>query len=314
MNANLPPQGLLDQPARFLLPAVGGYRHDTARGLVEVRGLDAVDFLQRVCSQDVAALEPGAAAPTAFLSNKGKLVATAVAIRIEDGILLDTAASHLALLGELCERYHFSEKLRITRREGIAVVERVGGGDDLPTSPWHAVLGHDELRLVLSRGGLTRERVFAPATRAATQFAELPSLESWRAECVRIGSGEIEVGRDTDERTLVLEAGLDDHVSTAKGCYVGQEIVARIHTYGHLNRRLVRLALATTAPVADGTELFDVELGEAVGRVTSACAVHGTEWSLALGYLPDAFLASPSPLALGMSGGPAVHHADLLPA
>ncbi len=76
----------------------------------------------------------------------------------------------------------------------------------------------------------------------------------------------------------------------------------------------MRLALATTAPVADGTELFDVELGEAVGRVTSACPVHGTEWSLALGYLPDAFLASPSPLALGTSGGPAVHHADLLPA
>ncbi len=90
------------------------------------------------------------------------------------------------------------------------------------------------------------------------------------------------MGVDADGDTLALEAGLDDCVSLDKGCYTGQEIVARIHTYGHVNRKLC-LLVTSVDELPVGAELVNAN-GDRVGRVGSSAPVDGG-LRVALGYV-----------------------------
>ena len=114
------------------------------------------------------------------------------------------------------------------------------------------------------------------------------------------------MGKDTDETTLALEADLDDHVSTAKGCYTGQEIVARIHTYGHVNRKLCLLAIDGTAPVEPGSQLLETEEGDPVGRVMTTAPLPDGARRVGLGYLPKDFWPRGTELRLVSADGPRV--------
>ena len=263
-------------------------------GLLDVRGPDAIDFVQRIGAQDVVALAPGSTAPTAFLTAKGKLVAVAIAIRESDGVTLVVPGDRVDELAQLLERYHFSERLTITRSApaaaallGFGVAEQVGVA--LRTARRGL---DDSLVVAVARAGLERAIAFGPAAERPPFATPLPR-DARLCACLRIAAGEVQVGVDTDERTLVLEAGLDDHVSTTKGCYVGQEIVARIHTYGHVNRRLVRLRIDGAIELAAGTSLLDAALGEPVGRVTSSAIAPDDAFTVALAWLPGAFLDQP---------------------
>jgi folate-binding protein YgfZ len=135
---------------------------------------------------------------------------------------------------------------------------------------------------------------------AGAPFAETDCepLGDELAECLRMAAGLVRVGLETEAATLALEADLDDHCSSTKGCYTGQEIVARIHTYGHVNRRLCLLHLAG-GPAIDAPEpLHELEDRLAVGRVLHAVPVPGRAARLGLGYLPADFQALGSRLAL----------------
>ncbi len=100
-----------------------------------------------------------------------------------------------------------------------------------------------------------------------------------------------------------MELPIDDHISTTKGCYTGQEIVARIHTYGHTNRSLCVMGIAGTGPIEPGTELVETEDGDAVGRVMSAAEIPGQGHRLAFGFVPNAFSAPGSELHLAALDG-----------
>ncbi|MCC6785523.1 MAG: hypothetical protein IT457_21910 [Planctomycetes bacterium] len=266
---------------------------------IDLRGPDALDFAQRIAAQDLAALADLHCAPTAFLTAKGKLVATALAIRDGDGLVLAVPLEQADELAALLERYHFSEKLTIARAGALRAEELVGlaVAERLALAPGHAARRAGALVAVTARGGVQRALALADAG-AEPLFAGERLAFAWR-EGLRIAAGDPRVGVDTDERTLALEAGLDDHLSTTKGCYVGQEIVARIHSYGHVNRRLVRLRIDAELPLAAGASLRDAELGEPIGRVTSAVALPGQAITLALGWLPEAFLAEPAAFTSG---------------
>ena len=107
-------------------------------------GPDVVDFLQRLCSQDVAAMAPGESRPAAFLNPKGKLVATCALARTADAVWLEVSADQLDTLAEALERYHFSEQLTIER---------------VPDWTCGEVLGHDAAgALGLESGLLPRAR------------------------------------------------------------------------------------------------------------------------------------------------------------
>jgi folate-binding protein YgfZ len=285
-----------------------GRRARAPHATIQVRGPDAVDFLHRLCSQDLHGLPAGRAAPAAFLTAKGRLAAVAVIGRLaDDRLVVETRATAVGPLAELLDRYHFAERLSIELpTEGQACTELVGV--DLPDgsgpSAWSVEAAEDgTIALTGRRRGRGFVRCHGPIDRVEAFAADAPPIDDELAECLRIVTGHVVVGEDTDESTLALEPDLDDHVSTTKGCYTGQEIVARIHTYGHVNRRILPISVATSAAIRPDTTLVDSD-GDAVGRVRSSRRIPGTGQTVAMAVLPTAFLDAGGAIRLGAVDGP----------
>lgn len=264
--------------------------------LLEVQGPDAAEFLHRLCTQDVKGLGEGRLLPAAFLDNKGKLLVTCLVGKLGAGFLLEVPAELADKLAALLDRYHFTEKVTIALRPAGPCRETVGaatgGAGEGP-----GTIGRDGDLCVVrwQRRGVAFERRHGaapgPAPTAAPLGAEL-------AECLRMVAGLVRVGVESEASTLAMEADLVDHVAPDKGCYTGQEIVARIHTYGHVNRKLCLLSLpagpgiTTPEPLLDEDEL-------PVGRVMHAVPVPGQALRLGVGYLPQDFQAPGTVLRLG---------------
>ena len=211
------------------------------REFVRVAGPDAADYLQRMVSNDVEALAAGEACPALLLTAKARVIAPLVVLRRgDDDFLLLTEPG----LGEIV-RAHLA-RMRLRARCEIEVEVHAaalvfGGGDGFATD-W--------------RGA--RETLDAGLE---------PTLAAEELELRRIESAIPRWEREIDDRILPAEAGLDEtHVSFSKGCYPGQEPVARLHFRGHPNRRLRVLEL-DEVPEYDAPLLHD---GREVGRVTSA--------------------------------------------
>ena len=276
----------------------GSYaREEAPYKLLELTGPEAGDFLQRLSSQDVLSLTEGAVLPAAFLNAKGKLQVTAMVFRRGESFWIETQAEQSARLQELLERYHFSEKLSIHSRDFGAVQEHIAGdGSDTFVGECHWSEQADGPVLHIERRGVTFTRchggaiVERVADGAAGESDVTPQLMTAEiAEAVRMLSGLVRVGVETEASTLALEAGLDDHCSTTKGCYTGQEIVARIHTYGHVNRKLCLLWLAGGDAIAEPVTVVEPEDEIPVGRVMHAISLTEQGMRLGLGYLPKDF-------------------------
>jgi folate-binding protein YgfZ len=261
--------------------------------LFTLRGPDAGEFLHRLCTQDVLGLPEGGLRPAAFLDSKGKLQVTCLVFRLGDRFCLETAAEQADRLAALLERYHFTEKLVIERLATVAH-ERVALAE--PGDQATAAALPDGIAVTMVRRGLCFRREHRQL--AAGVEAPAASAASARAECLRMLGGFVRVGVDTEPTTLALEAGLDDHCSLTKGCYTGQEIVARIHTYGHVNRQLCLLRLAAGPAIETPQPLHEPEDNLPVGRVMHAVAIPEQPARLGLGYLPKDFQALGTRLAL----------------
>ena len=282
---------MTDPQLTATLLANGPYvRSDAPYRQLEVRGPDAGEFLQRLCTQNVQSMPEGEVLPAAMLDAKGKVRATCLVSRVGEAFTLEMHAEQLEPLAESLERYHFTEKLSIATLPDDGCTERVSAARGEHSS---ASRDDGRLAIVYERRGVRFERHYGsgPAADGAALTAEL-------AECLRMCAGLVRVGIETEAATLALEADLDDHCSTRKGCYTGQEIVARIHTYGHVNRKLCLLRLPAgetiTAPVA----LHEPEDDIPVGRVMHAVQPTGHEFRVGLGYLPKDFQAIGTKLTL----------------
>ena len=226
-----------------------------ACGLVWVEGPDAERFLQGLLSNDVAALSPGTAQRALLLDSKGHTVCDMRVHRdAGDAFTLVTTPEAAEALLPVLERYHFSEDLDLLGPEP----------SDLLTVPGELRTA-DALVLPGAVPGTT-DLVVADATAALDELgiAEAPAeaLEILRVEC-----GVPLTGRDTGPRTLVQEVGLEAvAVSFSKGCYLGQETVARAQHRGQVHRTL--RGLAADAALPEGAAVsFE---GRAVGTVGSA--------------------------------------------
>lgn len=277
--------------------------------LLEVVGPEALEFLQRLCTQDLVGLAEGPVVPAGFLDAKGKLQFTVLVFRRGESFWLETHAELWERLYELLERYHFTEKLAIHRREFGAAYEAVCAADGAALTgacEWPTE-GAGPVVKVTRRGVcFTRTHGGSPELGDAELTDEL-------AEAARMLAGLVRVGVETEASTLALEADLDDHCSTSKGCYTGQEIVARIHTYGHVNRKLCLLRLPAGDAIAAPVALHEVEDDLPVGRVMHAVAVAGQDMRLGLGYLPQDFQAIGTGLTLAGDGDVEVIGFDALP-
>jgi folate-binding protein YgfZ len=260
--------------------------------VLTVSGTDAADFLQRLCSQDVLGLADGVAAPAAFLDAKGKLLVTSLVQRLAGVHWLETAAEQADRLAQLLERYHFNEKLAIGVPPAPGqCLEWIAA----PATPPPAVAGG--VRFAWTRRGVQFVRWHFAADAAVPVLPGAP-LDMVTAAALRMAAGIVAVGADTEPSTLALEADLDDHCSTSKGCYTGQEIVARIHTYGHVNRRLCLLQLGPGPAIEAPHPLHEPEDRLAVGRVMRAVPLPDGTARVGLGYLPRDFQAAGTQLLL----------------
>jgi folate-binding protein YgfZ len=205
-----------------------------------VAGPDACDYLQRMVSNDVEALGVGDACQALLLTAKARLIAPLVVWRRgEDDYLLLTEPELGAPVQALLTRMRLRANCEIEPESHRSAL--VFGGEGIPTDfPGAAEVLDAELEPTLPAEELERRRIEA-------------RLPRW--------------GRELDDRVLPAEAGLDvTHISFSKGCYPGQEPVARLHYRGHPNRGLRVLELPDV-PEYDAELVHD---GKVVGRVTSA--------------------------------------------
>jgi len=210
------------------------------RAYVRVAGPDAQDYLQRMVSNDVQSLEVGDACPALLLTAKARVIAPLVVWRRgEEDYLLLTEPELGDAVGGLLARMRLRARCEIEPEQHASVL--VFGGDGIRTD--------------------------FPGVAEALDSGFAPTLDAEELELRRIEAGVPRWGREIDERVLPAEAGLDaTHVSFTKGCYPGQEPVARLHHRGHPNRGLRVLEL-------DDVPEYDAELvhdGKPVGRITSA--------------------------------------------
>lgn len=258
-----------------LLGAGGGGAAVVGAGcaLVWVEGPDATSFLQGLVTNDIAALTPGQSAPALILDAKGRIQVGLRCVRDgENAYTLVTGPEAGETLAEILARYHVSEDLDILGPESSDLLT-VGGLDTPPD------VGEADLVVVGLVPG-TWDLV-VPDARAALAAIGLPEAPPEALTAHRIEAGVPLVGIDTTHATLVQEAGLEETaVSFEKGCYLGQETVARVAYRGHVNRRLRGLILA--APAAAGSAVASD--GVEVGTVTSA-AVSPARGPIALAML-----------------------------
>jgi len=237
------------------------------RAYLRVAGPDACDYLQRMVSNDVESLQPGEAVPALLLTPKARVIAPLVVLRRADDFLVLTEPE----LGDAV-RAHLT-RMRLRAR---------------------AEIEPEEHRSVLVFGDDTEG--FAtdfPGARELLDAGLEPTLDGDELERRRIEAGVPRWGRELDDRVLPAEAGLDaTHISFTKGCYPGQEPVARLHYRGKANRGLRVLELPEV-PAYDAELAHD---GKVVGRVTSA--VRRADGSVvALAYV-RAEVPDDAPLAL----------------
>lgn len=228
------------------------------RDYVGVRGPDAESYLDALVTNDVEGLGPGEACEALLLTPKARVVAPMIVLRrAADDYLLLTEPGLGERLRAALLRTRFAAKCEIQLEEHTSGVV-LGGADGIPTNDYGV-----EAVEVLDQG-----------------FE--PTLGEDELELLRIRAGTPRYGREIDDRVLPAEAGLDVRaIDFAKGCYVGQEPVARQHYRGRVNRSLRVLAV-------EGTELpeYDAELaheGKPIGRVTSAA--RDGDGVVALGYV-----------------------------
>jgi folate-binding protein YgfZ len=226
--------------------------------LVWVEGPDAAGFLHGLLSNDVEGLAPGAATRALLLDAKGHVQADLRVRRdAADAFTLVVAPEAAALVAGLLERYHFSEDLELLGPEEAETVTLPAGAAGAGASAVPSILP-----------GAVEEIVDDAA--AAVAASGLPEAPAEALEMARVAAGAARVGVDTGAATLVQEAALeDDAVSFEKGCYLGQETVARVRYRGRVNRRLRGLLLDGGPPATGGRVLLG---GREVGRMTSAAA------------------------------------------
>jgi folate-binding protein YgfZ len=231
----------------------------SSRGKVRLRGREAAEFLQGQVTNDVEALEPGQGCYAALLNHKGKMRLDMRILRGPDWIWIDTEPGADAVLLKTIETYSLGRDVAWeSADEGIVSV--IGEDDQLdavPPAEEHAWVEGERGIYVRTYAGVDIIGHDLPAANATEADAER----------VRIEAGIPRYGLDMDGDTIPQEAGLNDRaVSFTKGCYVGQETVARLHYKGKPNRHLRGLKLSE--PRGHGQP---IALGEReVGRIGSA--------------------------------------------
>lgn len=288
------------------------------RALLAVTGPQRQKFLHGILSSDILDREPGKGCLASLMTVKGHLLAFMRALVTKDAVLLETSADCMKLVEDTLVHYKVGAPVRFQPRPAT-ILGLLGprarpalakAGLEIPDLPSEshvtgALAGHDVL---VARAGdlpcaglvLHATPEVAPAVWDALVAAGARPLGRRALDALRVEAGRAWYGPDVTEENLLHETGLvGEYHSPTKGCYVGQEVIARLEARGgHVNRMIRGLRLS--APAARGTSVA-IE-GKEVGRVTTA-AVSPRLGPIALGYVHRSHFAPGTAVEVG--GAPA---------
>ena len=292
---------------------------------LHLTGPDRVSYLQGMVSNDVKGLTPGTGLYAAVLDVNGKILA--------DLRVLCTEASFMLLLWEPLKqkvithlnRYLVADDVEIRDDDGRcgmislqgpkarSLLGAVALANELPSQMHsHRLLRIGEREIRVIRSTHTGEEGFdllmkiqdlAPVAKEIEKAGVAFSLR-WAGlhaqEVLRVEAGLPRYGVDMDEDTLFLETGLDHAVSFHKGCYLGQEVVERIRSRGHVNRKLVGIVLEGENAACHGDKISSE--GKEIGKVTSSVVSPALKRPIALGYVHHDYLQPGTRISIERNG------------
>ena len=266
------------------------------RGLIVVHGGEAVQFLDGMITNDVKTLEDGGQMLAAFPDAKGRLIGVVRVSRQGDRLLLETEQTTRQKIFDTLHRFTMAGDFFVEDVSDTYPFIRVFDRSFIPITP-------PFLEFDMKYG----TDYFVHEEDTQDFIGELTYLDSAKIspelfEVLRVERGIPLYGIDMDETTIVPELGIDRLISYEKGCYVGQEIIARIHFRGHVAKKLTGLVLTGTSELPEsftrGAELTSTD-GKNAGRVTSVVISPVSEKIIALGYVRYEFLTDGTELRAG---------------
>jgi folate-binding protein YgfZ len=296
------------------------------RAVLRLEGSDRVNWLHGMTTNDVKNLPIGQGQRTTLCNAKGKVIGLGYLTQRADDILLD--------LDPLCregafaslERLLITEDVTITDETGLrSLLTLVGPGaetqlqeffSELPVAPNSYVnceYAGKQVWIRKSRVGvLPAFDLWVEGGELFEWLASRVPLLGWQAtELIRIEGGEPRYGQDVTDATIPQEAGLDNAISFEKGCYLGQETIARLHFRGHVNRNL-RLFYLEDGHIPDIGAPITIN-GEEKGKVTSACLSPQYKIPICLGYIRREFAEAGQKVSVQTQAGQSVGEVRLLP-
>lgn len=273
----------------------------SAREQLQVTGPDRVSYLQGMVTNDVEKLPVGASCYAAVLTPKGAMVADARVLKLAEALVVDTGGGCGEALRAFLDKYLISEEAEVVPAPQYAVVALVGpkAAGLLAALPAGAVVGTLAPLGAPGLDALVLREQWGAVTAA---LAGVQRLSDETLEVLRVEAGAPRFGRDMGDHTIPLEANLERAIDYHKGCYIGQEVIARGTYRGQMNKRLVGLLLGDAAP-EPGAELRKAD--KKVGWLTSVVRSPLKGQQVALGYVHRDHLAEGSELELA-GGGKAV--------
>jgi len=281
----------------------------TDRAFLTASGPDAADYLHRMTSNEVGGLEPGQGRYALQLDAQGHIIADFHLLRMDDHVLLETDWLRRGPLREVLEKYIVADDVEIADASALLAELQVEGPQSgrllkaavsqgvLPGAEFnHGWVKFGETPVLVVKVSETGEDGYRLifVVEYAQNVWEALSAQRRAVEWKPVGHAALNILRteagipwydaDIDERTLPPEAGLEHRaISYTKGCYLGQEVVERIRSRGHVNRKLTGLRLSGPELPAAGAKL--TAGGKEVGWITTAVHSPTLGAAIALGYV-----------------------------
>ena len=302
------------------------FRNRTGRARLQVSGPGRAKFLHNLITQDVNHLKPGEGREAFVTSPQGKILGYISILVFDDRIMVRTEPESASLILPHLQKYGVFDEVTIedvsprSFEYHIAgphtgqVLRRAGGEPPAPGDLGHhlSLLGGVGVRVVrehlVGLDGLTliadadqADAVSEAIFKAGATFG-LTTLDDDAFEALRIEWGTPAAGRDVTPDNLPQEVARDDRaINFVKGCYLGQETVARIDALGHVNKLLRGLKIPGNQAPAPGTTMASD--GKVVGTITTAAVLPGLARIVALGYVRTAHSAPGTLVTVATSGG-----------
>jgi aminomethyltransferase len=296
----------------------------SARGRLLVSGSEAAMFLNGLITNDIKTLAVNSWMAAVFPNVQGRLIAAVRIIHCDNGFLIESESTSFGTVAKLLERFTLAGDFRLKDLTNETAVLSVQGrnaaeivrktlGDSaaavargqVTTAPLEN--GNEVTVIRATHTGEDGFDLFVDANEASTLSASLQaagahSLDPELAEVLRIEAGIPRFGIDMDETKVVTETNLDEAVSFTKGCYIGQEIIARIKYRGHVAKKLTGVTMVEEVEIERDAKILSAEDKE-IGSITSATFSSQLKQTIALAYVKYDYLAPGTKVKVVAAGG-----------